>query len=558
MAVQMIAGFPSTSGDDFQLNTITLLKNADATYPEVEIVDRNLDGSMFRYTYKEAYTRVKKLANALKRMGVKPGDRVGVIEFNTHRFFELYFAISGIGAVLVQINPRISNHDRAYVINHSGVSFLFVNEFMVSLVEPYAQELKQVKKYVVISERPFEDVSTALTPRAGFEEILGAESHEYDWEMIDETSAFSACYTSGTTGLPKGVFYSHRAIYLHTMTAAVNLKISSRDVVMQTVPMFHCHGWGFFFAAAMVGAKLVFPGLYTAETTNVLVDMMVAEKVTVNCGAPAIFLPMLEYIKTLPKRPDFTGLRMASGATEPSITLMKGFWEFGRVEIIHAYGATETAPFVTANLRKPSLDNLSSEEQWELKKKQGLPVSGLDFRVVDSKGEEVPHDGSTVGELLVRGPWITTSYYNDERTKDSFVDGYWKSGDGGTIDENGFFKIADRFKDLIKSGGEWISSIDLENAIMGHPDVLEASVVGIEHPKWEERPLALVVLRNKESEGEALKKGIYELLAKRFARWQFPDDIVFVEEIPKTSVGKFSKKEIRASYKDFYTGSTNK
>ncbi|MCP4115658.1 MAG: long-chain fatty acid--CoA ligase [Desulfobacteraceae bacterium] len=552
MAGQLIKGFPSTSGDDFQLNTITLLKHADAIYPEVEIVDRNLDGSMFRYTYKDAYTRVKRLANALKRLGIKPGDRVGVMEINTHRFFELYFAISGLGAVLVQINPRISDHDRAYVINHAGVSFLFVNELLVSLVEPFAHKLEQIKGYAVITDKPLDQVTTALSPRVGYEEILAGESDDCRWEMIDENSAFSACYTSGTTGLPKGVFYSHRAIYLHTLTAAACLKIDSRDVVMQTVPMFHCHGWGFFLAAAMVGSKLVFPGLYTAETTNVLVDLMVSEKVTVNNGAPAIFLPMLEYIKTLDVRPDFTGLRMASGATEPSLALMKGFWELGGAEIVHAYGATETAPFVTANLRKPSLDTLSGEEKWELKKKQGLPVAGLDFRIVDFEGKEVPHDGATVGEVLVRGPWITSSYYNDERTKDSFVDGYWKSGDGGTMDENGFFKIADRFKDMIKSGGEWISSIDLENAVMGHPGVLEASVVGIPHPKWEERPLALVVRQGGDWEEESLKEEIYGLLTEKFARWQFPDEIVFVQEIPKTSVGKFSKKDIRAAYQDFY------
>lgn len=557
MSEQFITGFPSTSGDDFQLNTITMLKSAAANYPEVEVVDRNMDGSIFRYTYKDAYIRVKKVANALVRLGVKPGDRVGVMEFNTHRFFELYFAISGLGAVLVQINPRISDHDREYVINHSGISFIFINELMLPMVEPFSSRLAQLKGCAIITEKPLVQINTALSPIVSYEEILEAESDDYKWEMINERSAFSACYTSGTTGLPKGVFYSHRAIYLHSMTAAVNLKIDSRDVVMQTVPMFHCHGWGFFFAAAMTGAKLVFPGIYTAETTNILVDLMVSEKVTVNCGAPAIFLPMLEYIKTLPERPDFRGLRMASGATEPSLALMKGFWELGGAEIIHAYGATETAPFVTVNLRKPSLDRLSAEEKWELKKKQGVPVAGLDFKIVDFNGDEVPHDGATVGEILVRGPWITSSYYNDERTKESFVNGYWRSGDGGTIDENGFFKIADRFKDLIKSGGEWISSIDLENAIMGHPYVVEASVVGIPHTKWEERPLALVVLRNKECEQDAVKQDIYKLLGRTFARWQFPDDIVFVDNIPKTSVGKFSKKDIRSAFKEFYTGSSN-
>lgn len=552
--MQMIKGFPSTSGDDFQLNTITMLKHAALIFPEVEIVDRNFDGTIFRYNYGRAYERVKKLANALEKAGVKPGDRVGVMEWNSHRFFELYFAISGIGAVLVQINPRISSNDRAYVINHSGAGFIFVTELMIPLIEPFADQLEQVKGYGIITDNPLPQVNTGLSPICSYEEILENESSEYNFAMIDEKSAYSACYTSGTTGKPKGVFYSHRAIYLHTTVATGNLGIDSNDVVMQTVPMFHCHGWGLFFAAAMAGAKLVFPGIYTAETTNILVDLMISEKVTVNCGAPAIFMPMLEYIKSLPEKPDLTGLRMASGATEPSLTLMKGFWDLGKAEIFHAYGATETAPIVTVNRIKPSLAHLSEKEKWELKKKQGLPVAGLEYKIVDMDGNDLPCDGKSVGEVLFRGPWITASYYNDSRTKDSFVDGYWKSGDGGTIDENGYLKINDRFKDLIKSGGEWISSIDLENEIMAHENVLEASVVGIPHPKWEERPLALVIMRKGEVDEQTVKKGIYDLLAENFAKWQFPDEIVFVDEIPKTSVGKFSKKDMRAEYNDFYMG----
>ncbi len=542
----MIKGFSSTSGDDFQLNTITMLKHAARFFSDTEIVDRNLDGTLFRYTYKAAYDRVKKLANALEDMGIQPGDRVGVMEWNTHNFYELYFAVSGIGAVLVQINPRISSKDRAYVIKHSGTCFLFVTELMCPLIEPLADDLDQVKGYCIISEKPAGEVSSSLSQVRGYEEILAEASADREWAMIDETSAYGACYTSGTTGRPKGVYYSHRAIYIHTMVAIAGLQVGLKDVILQTVPMFHCHGWGFFFIATMTGTKLVFPGVYTAETTHILVDLMIQEKVTVTCGAPAIFMPMLEYIKTLPEKPDFTGLRMFSGATEPSLTLMKGYWDLGRAEVIHAYGATETAPVVTANLIKPELATLSAEQQWDHKKKQGLPMPGIDFKVVDENGNEVNRDGKTIGEILIRGPWITRSYYNDERNKDAFEEGFWRSGDGGTLDENGYLKISDRFKDLIKSGGEWISSIEIENIVSGHAHVSEAAVIAIPHAKWGERPLLLVV-RRKDAH-PVTKEELLQYLEGKIASWWMPDDVVFVNSLPYTATGKISKRHLREQF----------
>ncbi|MFP4351148.1 MAG: AMP-binding protein, partial [Desulfococcaceae bacterium] len=427
----------------------------------------------------------------------------------------------------------------------------FVSELMLPLIQPLVAKLNRVEGYAVITDKALSEIPAGLDPVYSYEELLEAESPEFEWPLIDEHSAYSACYTSGTTGKPKGVYFSHRCIYLHTMAIALQMGIGIQDVVMQTVPMFHCHGWGFFFAAACVGAKLVLPGVYTAETTEVLVDLMISEKVTVTCGAPAIFMPMLDYIRGLPEKPDFSGLRMASGASEPSLALMRGFRELGGAEIIHAYGATETTPIATANLLKPTLRHLPEEDRWALKKKQGLPVPGIDLKVVDPEGREVPHDGKSVGEILIRGPWVTTAYYNDPRTEESFVDGFWKSGDMGTLDENGYLKVTDRLKDVIKSGGEWISSIDLENAIMAHPGVREAAVVGLAHPKWEERPFALVVLRE-DAEGKTDPKEIRDFIAPGFAKWQLPDEIRFVAEIPKTSVGKFSKKHIREQYRDAY------
>ncbi len=550
--MNLVKGFPATSNDDYQLNLITFLKHAARVYPEQEIVSRNLDGSLFRYNYAYYYRRVQQLANALEALGVKPGDRIGVMEWNTHRFGELYFGITGIGAVLLEVNPRISNEERAYVINHSEVSFMFVSETMLPLITPFLRELPTLKGLVIIrddSSKPLPDLGL---PVHDYETLLKEQLPVYEWPMIDERSAATACYTSGTTGKPKGVYMSHRAMYLHTWAICHALRITHDDVILQLVPMFHAQGWGVFFCGPMTGAKLVYPGRYGVDNMKPIVDLIIQERVSVTCGAPAVFMPMLETIKAMEPKPDLCGLRMVSGATEPPLAMMKGYWELGKAQVIHAYGATETAPLVTVNHLKPSLAYLDEDSRWELRKKQGLPVVGLDVELMGPNGNILPHDGKSVGEVIIRGPWVTRSYYNDERSKDAFTpDGFWKSGDAGTIDEYGYLKITDRFKDLIKSGGEWISSVDLENAIMAHPAVLEATVIGIPHPKWEERPLALVVLR-KEYEGKVTKEDILSFISPKFAKWQLPDEVLFVQEIPKTSVGKFAKRVARESYKDFY------
>lgn len=554
MTMGFVKGCPSTSNDDYQLNTISFIRGAARTYPEVEVVSRRLDGGLFRYNYAKAHQRMQQLANALGRLGIRPGDRVAVMEWNTHRYWELYQAISGIGAVLLQANLRVSPEEKVYVINHSKPTFLFVADTLLPLIEPIADRLETVKGYGIITEKNLREIDTRLAPVYSYEALLAEEEPEFDWPMIDETSAYAACYTSGTTGLPKGVYYSHRCIYLHTAMQALTLGISNRDVLLQTVPMYHANGWGLFFAACMVGAKLVFPGMYTAQQPDILVDLMIAEKVTINAGAPAIFLPMLEYLRSLPEKPNFENLRMVSGATEPPLAMMQGYAEFG-VEIIHAYGATETAPLVTCNVAKPSLSGMSEEQRWEQKKRQGLPICGLEVKIVGGEDQELEPGSGESGEILIRGPWITRAYHDSPEATGAFTEGgYWRSGDAGYLDADGYLKLVDRFKDIIKSGGEWISSIDLENAIMAHPAVAEAAVVGIEHPKWQERPLALVVLRPEA--GDVSKEDILDSIGDRFAKWQWPDALLFVEEIPKTSVGKFSKKEIRAQYGGYYRGSS--
>jgi fatty-acyl-CoA synthase len=554
MGYEIVQGCPSTSNNDYQLNVPTILRHAARSYGEVEIASRNLDGTVLRYTYRECYERVCRLANALKGLGIGPGDRVGVLEFNTHRFAELFYAISGLGAVLLQINPRISMEDRAYVVNHSQAKLICVSDLLIPLIEPIAPELKAVEGYMVITDRPVDSFQAQLRPLYAYEELLQGQDPEIEWPMVDEKAACTACYTTGTTGKPKGVYVSHRALYLHTLAVAINLNLSRHDVMMQITPMFHVLGWGAFITGPLVGAKLVFPGMYTLEMANVLVDMLLSEGVTVTCGAPAIFMPMLEYIRKMDPKPDLKGCRMVSGASEPPLAMMKEYWELGKADVIHAYGATETTPLVSINFLKDTLQHLSEEEKWDMKRRQGIPVVGIDVKLVDEEGKEVPFDGKSVGELYIRGPWVTCAYHDDPRSAEAFTeDGYWKSGDAAVIDPNCYIKIVDRFKDLVKSGGEWISTVDLENAIMAHPAVLEAGVIGIPHPEWEERPLALVVLRE-EHKGKVSKEDILEFIAPRFAKWQLPDEVLFVEEIPKTSVGKIAKRIAREQYGDFYTG----
>ncbi len=550
--MEIIQGFPSTMQDDYQLNMINIIKHATRNWQRQEIVTRKADG-IFRYTYKDAYERIKRLASALDGLGIGVGDRIGVLEWNTHRYYEMDFGIPGTGAVLLQLNLRLPPQDLSYVVNHAEAKFIFVDETLMPIAEAIAPMCKTVKGYVVLTDRDLADIKTELSPIYSYEELLREASPEYNWPNLDEKSAYAACYTSGTTGVPKGVYYSHRDVYLHSMAFVMNAELTYRDCFLQLVPMFHAMGWGAPQAATMAGAKILLPGRYTAEDLGPIVELMVQEKVTAGAGAPAIFLPMLRYIEKMEKKPNLKGARFLSGATEPPVALMKGLYELTGAEIIHAYGATETTPLVTINRLKPWLEEeLSEEERWDLRRKQGYAVVGLDIKIVDDSGKELPHDGKSVGEVCIRGPWITGKYYNAPGTEDRFTgDGYWKSGDAGTIDEEGYLKITDRIKDVIKSGGEWISSVDMENEIVAHPAVLEAAVIGVSHPKWEERPLALVVLKE-EYKGKVTEDDIREHLSKRFAKWQLPDKVLFVDELAKTSVGKLDKKVMREQYKDIY------
>jgi fatty-acyl-CoA synthase len=550
--MDIVKGFPSTMQDDYQLSVINLIKHGVRNFDRQEIVCK-IGDSMFRYTYADAYGRMMRFGNALKGLGIGAGDRIGVMDWNSYRNYEMYFAIPGTGAVMLLMNLRLSPTDLSYVVNHAETKLIVVDETLLPLVEAAASEFKTVRAYVVFTDKNIKDIQTKLSPVYSYEDLLSQADAQYEWPHMDERAACAACYTTGTTGRPKGVYYSHRSTYLHALAICANAQLSSQDCYFQLVPMFHAMGWGGPYFATLVGAKFVLPGMYNLNRLDELAEVMVNENVTVSAGAPALLLPMLEYIKKLEEKPDFSGARILSGATEPPLSMMKEFWDLTRAEIIHAYGATETSPLASINRLKPWLDKeLSEDERWDLRRKQGYPITGLDVKLLDPSGQEVKKDGESVGEFCLRGPWITGSYYNPEVPSTQFSeDGYWRSGDAGTMDANAYLKITDRVKDVIKSGGEWISSVDMENSITAHPAVFEATVVGVAHPKWEERPLALVVLSD-EFKGKVEKQEILDHLSKTFAKWQLPDEILFVDEFDKTSVGKSNKKVLREKYKDIY------
>ncbi|MGC8572581.1 MAG: long-chain-fatty-acid--CoA ligase [Caldisphaera sp.] len=546
----MIEGFPSTMNDSYQLNLWRVIDYAAKIHYDTEVISyRNLQGGkIHRMTYKEVYERVRRISSGLESLGIKPGDRVAVLGWNDHRYYESYFSITGLGAVMLQLNQRLAINDLDYIIKHSKAKGIFVDESLIEIGNALIKN-NNLDFVVIMTDDPSKLNLNFKNNIYNYEDLV-KNNPPKNYEEINEKSAATACYTSGTTGKPKGVYYSHRSLILHAWAINGVLNFKPEDTFAAIVPLFHANGWGAHIAATMMGSKIVLPGRYTPES---LANILINEGVTASAGAPAILIPLLEVFRKMEPKPKLNNLRFISGATEPPLALMMQLKEFG-MNIMHAYGATETTPLVTANLPKKKIKQMSEQDQIENARKQGLPVFGVEVKIVDPAGKELPWDGKSVGELLIKGLWIANQYYNDERSKESFIDNWWKSGDAATIDENGYVKIVDRIKDLIKSGGEWISSIDLENYLMAHPAVLEASVVGVPHPKWEERPIALVVLREqyKNKDFNELEKELKEHLSKRFAKWQIPDKIFFVNEIPKSSTGKFDKKTIRAQYKNIY------
>ncbi len=550
--MEIVKGRPSTMNDSYQLNVHKLLEHAARVHGDTEVIsDRRLQGGLrHRFTYRQVYERVNRIANAFEReLNVAPGDIVGVLDWNDHRYYESYFSLPSIGAVTLELNIRLHPTELGYIIKHTKPKGLLVDDSLLQLAEVLSKE-HDFSFILVMSDKPVEEIKTNLRV-LGYEELLRSNSPNRPSLTVDERSAATAAFTSGTTGLPKGVFYSHRSIILHAMAVAIGNSLTPSDVGLQIVPMFHANAWGTPFASTMMGMKMIYPGRYTPDT---LVEHIVTHKVTVTAGVPTILLEIVRRLQQMGVKTP--GLRITSGGSEPPSALAKAFMELGG-RVIQGYGATETSPLVSMALPKAELKELSDIERFE-KMKQGLPIFGAEVKVVDPiTNQELPWDGKSFGEIWLRGPWIAKEYYNDPRSSERFTpDGWWRSGDVGVVDPLGYIRLVDRLKDVIKSGGEWISSIDLENFLMAHPYVREASVVGVPHPKWGERPLAVVSLKPEyqSKDKEEVKKELREHLLKRFAKWQLPDDFIFVDEIPKTSVGKFRKEEIRSKYKDIYMG----
>lgn len=545
MPHEMLKGIPSTQGDNFPLDVTIFLERAIRLFPKQEIVYRTAEGRWDRTNYGEYGKRVKRLANALGSLGIGAGTMVGVLDFNTLRHFELYFGIPGVGATFLQMNLRLAPADIEYVADHSQAKWIFVDESLLPLAESLAPKV-YADGWVVMSDKPASEIETSLPNVHFYEDLLEQASDEYEFPWVEETTAAYAGYTTGTTGRPKGVYYSNRSVYLHTLSGMATLEVGYTDTVMPVTPMFHVLSWGFPQMALAAGAKLVLPGRFAADDMGPIAEAIKDEGVTLANGAPSLFTPILEYFKSLPEAPDLTGTRLVSGSSEPPLSVMRGFEELTGAAVIHGYGASETTPLVSTNWKiKPELADLSDDEKWNLKRSQGIYVPGVEMKIVDPEGNELPWDGKSMGELLMRGPWIAESYHKQADNADRFADGWWRSGDVAVFNEFGYLKLTDRLKDVIKSGGEWISSIDMENAILDEPRVAEAAVIGVPDEKYQERPVAYVVPRAGE---ELTPEDIKAVLTDRFAKWQLPDEIIFTTEMPRTSVGKLDKKALRTDW----------
>ena len=527
-----------------QLRVAGILEHAAKWHADTEIVSRLPEGGIFRYTYYAAHHRSKRLANALLRLGIGNGDRVGTLAWNTHRHFELYYGVAGIGAVCHTINPRLFPEQLVYIINHAEDRLLFFDLTFLPLVERLAPVCPKVEKWVLMAGPEHLPAASEMPGLCSYEDLLNAETADYEWPTFDENMACSLCYTSGTTDQPKGVLYSHRSTVLHALGISLPdaLGVSALDVIMPVVPMFHVNAWGLPYAAPLNGTKLVLPGAGMDSAS--LFELFETEKVTFSAGVPTIWLALLQFMREGQRH--FTTLRrtVVGGASCPP-ALMKAFEEELGVTIMHAWGMTETSPLGTGGRTKAKHETLSPADNLALRTKQGRVVFGVDMKIVGDDGHELPHDGVAFGDLLVRGPWVVRDYFRTTTPGELTADGWFSTGDVATIDADGYMQITDRSKDVIKSGGEWISSIDLENLAVSHPAVAEAAVIGVPSAKWSERPLLVVVRR------PGLDVTAAELLAffkGKVAKFCEPDAVEFVEQLPHTATGKLLKTQLR---KDF-------
>jgi fatty-acyl-CoA synthase len=529
---------------DFPLTLPHFLERAGQLYPKVEIVSRMPNKSMHSYTYADFYRRSRQLAEAIQKIGIQPGDRVGTLMWNHYAHLEAYFGIPVMGGVLHMLNLRLPPTDLIFIINHAEDRVIIVDDILLPLFSKIREHLPKVEKVIVVP-------LTGQTVPEGYlnyEDFLRTASGHFTYPQIGENDPLGMCYTSGTTGRPKGVVYSHRAIVLHSLASCLPgmLNLGQKDAVCPVVPMFHVNAWGFPFSATMMGSKQVYPGPHLDPIS--LLDLFAHEKVTAAGGVPTIWLGILQALDKNPHGwnlvPD---LRMVVGGSAAPESVIRGF-DKHNMRVVHAWGMTETTPLGTVSQLKDYLeDTLDEDEKYAYRATQGVASVLFELRAVNENGV-APWDGQTMGELQVRGPWVASSYFNPTDPVTNWTeDGWFRTGDVVTINPEGYMKITDRTKDLIKSGGEWISSVDLENALMGHPAVAEAAVIAVPHPKWQERPLAVLVLKPEQT---ATPEELRSFLAGKFAKFMIPDDFIFTDVLPKTSTGKFLKMALREQYKD--------
>lgn len=529
---------------DVPLTTAAILRHGSSVHGSATVRTLQPDGTVKVGTFAEVGRRAAQLANALKACGITADERVATFMWNNQEHVEAYLAVPSMGAVLHTLNLRLTSDQLVYIGNHAEDQIVIVDGSLVSMLAPVLPQIKSVRTVVVTGDVDISPLLRDGLTVVGYEEFIAGQSETFDWPELDERSAAAMCYTSGTTGKPKGVAYSHRSTYLHSMAAcaADGLRVTSDDSILTIVPMFHANAWGLVYASFMAGADLLMPERFLqAEPLVRLID---AQKPTIAGAVPTIWNDVLNFLEANPTY-DVSSLDLvACGGSAVPLHLMQTFEEKYGVQIVQAWGMTETSP-LAAIARAPA--SLDPKERWRLRATQGRPVAGVELRIVDDTGNELPHDGDAVGELQARGPWITGSYFGEVDDGEKFQDGWLRTGDVGRIDERGFVWLTDRTKDVIKSGGEWISSVELELLLAGHPDVLEASVIGVPDVKWQERPLAVIVVR----EGREIAAAqLREFLEDKVAKWWLPERWCFVAEVPKTSVGKFDKKLLRSLHAD--------
>ena len=516
-------------------------------YPDVEIVTRTAEGPIHRYGYKDALRRSKQVAEALQGLGIKLGDPVGTVAWNTFRHFELYFGISGIGAVLHTINPRLAPEHVAYIANHAEDKAIFVDLNLLPVVEGVWDKLKTVKHVVVMTDRAHMPASSKIPNLLCYEELIADKPGTLSWPTFDERTASSLCYTSGTTGNPKGVLYSHRSTMIHSMMMCSGpvLALDPDTTILPVVPMFHANAWGLVYAAPFCGAKLVFPG-FKLDGASVY-ELLDKEQVTLSAGVPTVWLALLEYCAQNNLKMSSVKRSLIGGSAVP-LAMIERFWKEHGIEVAQGWGMTEMSPLGTLTRFNRGERDLPDSERFAITAKQGRPVFGCEMKIVDDAGNDLPQDGSVSGNMVVRGPWIVKGYMKGEGKGQFIEDDWFHTGDVCKIEADGSVVITDRSKDVIKSGGEWISSIDLENAAMGCPGVAEAAVIGVHHPKWDERPLLIVVKR---PDAPVTKADLLKFLEGKIAKWWMPDDVQFVDAIPHGATGKILKTALRKQFESY-------